>query len=90
MALSEDHIQRAVDEALEPAWPHERHRALQRWRWATAGRITAGLATLFALGLALRLMFGMTLPWVFYGFMGALMTVLAFSQSEGREHLRPR
>ena len=90
MALSEDHLRRAVDETLEPAWPHERRRALQRWAWSTAGRVAVGLVALSSLGLALRVMFGMTLPWVFYGFMGALMAALAFAQSEGREHLRPK
>jgi len=90
MALAEDHLRRAVDEALEPAWPRERRRALQRWAWSTAGRVATGLVALCALGLVLHLMFGLTLPWVFYGFMGTLMAVLAFSQSEGREHLRPK
>ncbi len=37
MATSEEHLARAVDEALDPAWPHERRRALRRWsiarRW---------------------------------------------------------
>jgi Kef-type K+ transport system membrane component KefB len=83
MALSEDELRRAVDEALEP----ERLRALHRWAWATAGRVAVALVALFALGLVLRVLFGMTLPWMFFAFMGALMAATAFAQPEGREHL---
>ena len=88
MALSDDHLRQAVDEAMEPSWPRERRRALHRWAWSTAGRVAAALLALFVLGLIMQALVGVTLPWVFFGFIGALMAVLAFLQSDGREHLR--
>jgi len=51
----------------------------------SSGRWPAGL---WALGFVMHLMVGLTLPWIFYGFMGLLMTGAAFSQEEGRGHLR--
>ena len=88
MASSERDVRRAVDEALDRAWAHERRRALQRWRLSTAARVAFGLLVLLVLDLVMRLMFDMTLPWAFFGIMGTLMATLAFSQTEGREHLR--
>ncbi len=88
MASSEEHLARAVDEALEPAWPHERRRALRRWNCSTMGRVAAGLLALWSLVFVLHVMVGLTMPWTFYGFMGTMMTVGAFRQEEGREHLR--
>jgi hypothetical protein len=88
MALSEDHIRRAVDEALAPVWIRERRRARRRWAWETAGRVVAGLAALGALALTVRIAMGVSVPWIFFACMAVLMTALAFSQSEGREHLR--
>ena len=87
MALSEDHIRRAVDEALEPVWAHERSRALRRWAWGTAGRVAVGMLSLAAVGVAVHLAFGRSLPWTFFAVTGALMSAAAFSQREGREHL---
>jgi acyl-CoA synthetase (AMP-forming)/AMP-acid ligase II len=84
MATSEEHLGQAVDEVLDPAWPDERRRALRRWSYSTVGRVAAGLLALWAFGLII----GLTLPWTFYGFMGLMMTSAAFSQEEGREHLR--
>jgi hypothetical protein len=88
MATSEEHVAQAVDEVLDPAWPDERRRALWRWSYATIGRVAAGLLGLWALGFVMHLMVGLTLPWVFYGFMAVMMIMAAFSQEEGREHLR--
>jgi hypothetical protein len=88
MAIPEDHIREAVDEALGPAWPHERRRAIRRWVISTAGRVVGGLLVLWAIGFVVHLVAGMTLPWVFFVFVGFMMTILAFSQPEGREHLR--
>ena len=84
MATSEEHLAQAVDEALAPAWPHEHRRAIRRWRYATAGRVAGALLALWALGAVV----GMRLPWTFFGFMGVIMAMAAFSQTEGREHLR--
>jgi len=84
MATSEGHLAQAVDEALEP----ERRRALRRWACATAGRVAVGLSALWAMALGLQHAVGLTLPWTFFGFMGSMMAALAFSQSEGRDHLR--
>jgi hypothetical protein len=43
---------------------------------------------LWALGFVTFLMIGSALPWTFFVFMGFLMTVAAFHETEGREHLR--
>ena len=87
MATSEEQLAQAVDEALEPAWSHERRRAIRRWNLSTVGRVAGGLLALWALGFLMDLTVGLVLPWIFFAFMGSMMTVLAFSQSEGREHL---
>ena len=84
MATSEERLAQAVDEALDPAWPHERRRALRRWSYSTVGRVAAGLLGVWVLAFII----GMRLPWTFFGCMGSLMTLAAFSQAEGREHLR--
>ncbi len=84
MATSEEQLAQAVDEALEP----ERRRALRRWSYATLGRVAGGLLGLWALVFAIHILVGLTMPWTFYGFMGAMMTRAAFGQEEGREHLR--
>jgi hypothetical protein len=79
---TQDHVRRIVDEALDPAWKHERQRALRRWVVSTVARVATGLLVLWVVGSVLHL------PWTFLGFMGFLMTALAFSQTEGRDHLR--
>jgi hypothetical protein len=88
MSLAEEHIRSIVDETLEPVWSCERRRALRRWRWETIGRVTGGLFALVGLSFAVHVMVGMGVSWTFLACMGFLMTVLAFSQTEGREHLR--
>ncbi len=52
MAVSEELLRRAVDEILEPAWPHERRRAARRLSYQTLTRIMGGF--LAALGAWLR------------------------------------
>jgi hypothetical protein len=88
MAASDEQLAHAVDDVLDPAWEGERRQAMRRWAWATAGRVAGGLVVLWVLGLVMHFIVGLTLPWVFFGFMGVLMAVFAFSESEGREHLR--
>jgi hypothetical protein len=88
VSMSGERIEQAVDDILEPAWVRERRRALRRWRFETGVRLGAGLLPLWAMCLVLRLVVGVTMPWIFLGFMTALMTGAAFSQMDGREHLR--
>jgi len=88
MASSDEQLAQAVDAVLTPAWPDARRRALRRRSCATIGRVAGGLVGLWALGLVAHLVVGLTLPWIFFGCMGAMMTLAAFSQQEGREHLR--
>jgi hypothetical protein len=88
MATSDEHLAHAVDEALDPVWPFERRLALRRWRLATAARVAIAMAALWGLGLGMRIVVGMALPWTFFAFIGAMMTLAAFHQEEGREHLR--
>jgi len=88
MATSEEHLARAVDEALDPIWGRERRWALRRWNFSTAARVAGGFLGLWALVFVLHVMIGLTMPWTFYGFMGVTMTVAASGQEEGREHLR--
>ena len=82
MTGAEDHIRKIVDETLDPRWDHERQRALRRWVASTLARVVGGLLVLWGLVVVLHL------PWTFLGFMGFLLTALAFSQTEGRDHLR--
>ncbi len=86
--MSGERIDEAVDEILEPAWARERRRALRRWRLETGVRLIAGLLALWAMCVVLRLVVGLALPWTFFGFMTLLMAGAAFSQTDGREHLR--
>ena len=86
--MSGERIDEAVDEILEPAWARERRRALRRWRLETGVRLIAGLLALWAMCFVLRLVVGLALPWTFFGFMTLLMAGAAFSQTDGREHLR--
>jgi hypothetical protein len=86
--MPEDQLTKSVEDVLAPAWARERRRALRHWAWPTAARVAGGLLCLWVLGLVLYLVFGLILRWTFFGFIGLLMTGAAFSQTEGREHLR--
>jgi len=81
-------LEHALEESLAPVWERERHRALRAWALATGARVALGLGALVALSLLVYLVTGAALPWTFYAFMGVIMTAGAFSQQEGREHLR--
>ena len=49
MAVSEELLRHAVDEILEPAWPHERRRAARRLSYQTFSRIMGGFLALWGL-----------------------------------------
>jgi hypothetical protein len=90
VSMSGERMEQAVDDILEPVWVRERRRALRRWNFETGIRLAAGLLPLWGICLILWLAAGVTLPWSFLGFMTVLMTGAAFSQKDGREHLRER
>jgi hypothetical protein len=78
----------SLEEVLGSAWRRERRRALRKWAFATAARVLTALGALWALSFLLFVVFGMSLPWTFFALIGVLMSAGAFSQKEGREHLR--
>ncbi len=87
MAVSEEHLRRAVDEVLEPAWPQEQRRAAKRLAYSTVRRVVGGTLALWLLGLVVHLIVGGTFPWVYFGFIALLATIAAFGQDD-RSHLR--
>ena len=88
MALSEDHLRDAVDGVLEPAWPHERRRAARRLLRSSLGRWAGGMVAIVAFSLVLRLTIGLTVPWLFFAFIGFLAAIAALPDPADRAHLR--
>jgi hypothetical protein len=88
MAISEEHLRRAVDDVLEPAWLRERRRAARRLFSSTLGRVVGGLLALWVLALVVYLLTGVMVPWTFFVFMTVLMTVTALSDRDSRAHFR--
>jgi hypothetical protein len=88
MSGPDEDLQDAVDDVLESVWPNERRRGRTRWNLATLGRIAGGLAGFFGMSLMLYWVAGVSLPWSFYGFIGAM--TISGGVREGRypEHLR--
>jgi hypothetical protein len=79
-------LQRAADEVLEAAWPTERRRAVVRMATSVLGRVTVFLLALLAFSLAVKLFFGLVVPWTFFAFMAGLALVCATGDEE-RVHL---
>ncbi len=88
MAVFEEDLRQAVDNVLEPAWPRERRRALRRLGCSMLGRLAGGLAVLWVLAFLVRLVTGVTVPWVAFGFITFLATVVALPEPGDRSHLR--
>jgi hypothetical protein len=88
MSLSEEHLRKAVDDVLEPAWEDERRRAAAWHTWCTLGRVVGGMFALGALGLVARLVVGLTFPWTFWAFVAGLVTIAAFHDARDPAHLR--
>jgi peptidoglycan/LPS O-acetylase OafA/YrhL len=88
MSLSEDHIRRAVDEVLEPAWPVEARRATRAWNLATLARAAVGIVGFGLLLTVISLIEGRSFPWTFLVFIAVLTVVLACHAARDPEHLR--
>lgn len=89
MAISEEHLRRAVDEVLEPAWPRERKRAVRRLAGSMLGRFVGGVLALWALALVVRAIVGPPFPVLAFGvttLLGSAVAVLC--DLEDRSHLR--
>jgi len=87
MAVSEELLRHAVDEILEPAWPHERRRAARRLSYQTLARIMGGFLALWGLGFATHLLVGGSFPWMFFGLIALLASIAAFTTQIDRTHL---
>lgn len=79
-------FERAVDELLEAAWPTERRRAVVRMATSLLGRVTLFVLALLVFSLAVKLFFGLVVPWTFFAFMAGLALVCATADEE-RAHL---
>jgi hypothetical protein len=88
MPVSEEHIRRSVDEALEPAWPSEHRRAARRWLYSTLARAALGTLGFWSLALLIQLLVGLAFPWMFYAFIGGLTTMAALCDARDPDHLR--
>ena len=60
MAISEEHLRRAVDDVLEPAWPWESRRVARRLVSSTLGRLAGTLLVLWVLALVVYLLTGVS------------------------------
>lgn len=85
MSVSEEHLRRSVDDALDPVWPTERRRAARRWYYSRLRRAALGLLGFYGLALAI---FGLAMPWTFYAFIGGLTTLAALHEARDPDHLR--
>jgi len=56
MAISEEHLRRAVDDVLEPAWPWEYQRVARRLVSSTLGRLAGAFLALWVLALVVYLL----------------------------------
>jgi hypothetical protein len=56
MAISEEHLRRAVDDVLEPAWLREHRRAARKLHSSTLGRLAGALPVLWVLALVVYLL----------------------------------
>jgi hypothetical protein len=88
MAVSEEHLRRAVDEVLEPAWPRERRRAARRMSLSTLSRVVGGCLALWALGFVVHLLVGGNFPWLYFGLIALLAAIAASTNQGDRTHLR--
>ncbi|HXX89661.1 MAG TPA: hypothetical protein VEI83_05490 [Acidimicrobiales bacterium] len=79
MAAAEEHLRREVDEVLGPVWRRERRHARRRVAWATLGRVALGMAAIWVLSVVVDLVVGVAVPWLAFGVITALATVLAFA-----------
>jgi hypothetical protein len=86
MSDAEDHLHRAVDEVLEPAFPREQRRVAWRATGRALGRVAGLLLGVWILGLVARLLFGLVLPWTFFALLALISTGVVLHQS--RESLR--
>jgi len=84
---AELHLEQAVDDVLEAAWPKERNRARVHLATSTLGRVAAFVSALLILGFAVRLVFGLVVPWTFFVFMTGLGLLCARPGEEERTHL---
>jgi hypothetical protein len=89
MAISEDHIRRAVDEILDPAWARERRRAAWRMSRTTLGRVIPGLLVLWVVAIVAHLVLAVNIPWVFFGVLAFVGTTLA-ALVDWDDHTVPR
>jgi hypothetical protein len=88
MPMTEEELGRTVDEVLEAAWARERRRATRRAAWSDAGRLAAGLGALVGLGLVMRLLFGVVVPWTCFAFVGVLCVLAVVHAAGNQPHLR--
>jgi hypothetical protein len=87
-AVSEEYLQRAVDEVLEPAWPREKRRELLRLARYSMGRIVIFILALLSLSIAVNLLFGGIVPWTFFAFISLLTLAVGTPDLRERSHLR--
>lgn len=85
--LPELHVQHAVDDVLDAAWPKERRRALVRLATPILGRTAVFLLALLVFGFAVHVVFGLVVPYIFFVFMTGLALVCARPGEEERAHL---
>lgn len=88
MTVSDEELRQRVDAVLEPAWAHERRRALWRTAGGSALRWAIGMAAIAVLALSMRFAFGMVLPWFFFLGIGLLAGIAVLPDPGDQGHLR--
>jgi len=87
MAVSEEHLRRAVDEVLEPTWRHERRRVFRRRAYSTGSRVVAGALALWSLGFVIHLVVGVPFRWGYFGIIALLASIASLPAVVNRSHL---
>jgi len=87
MAISDEHLRRAVDEVLEPVWRHEHRLTVRRRAYSTGCRVLAGAFALWFLGFVVHLVVGVPFRWGYFGIIALLASIASLPAVVDRSHL---
>lgn len=88
MSSPDDDLRRAVDEALELAWPRVRRRVVGRSAAVEMCRVGGFVLAIGAIVVVVRVGIGAVIPWSFLAFIGFLAAFIALHEVRGGSHLR--
>ena len=88
MNPSDEHLRRAVDEALEPAWPRVRRSVVARTAAVEMCRVAGFVLAIGAMVAFVRVGIGAAIPWSFLAFIGSLAAFAVLHGIRTGSHLR--